>query len=50
LITPESDAQTAITRLLADDAGTTRQKNLLPELIEKVELMWDETIGTLTIG
>jgi colanic acid/amylovoran biosynthesis protein len=50
LITPESDARTAITRLLADDAGTTRQKNLLPELIEKVELMWDETIGALTIG
>jgi Polysaccharide pyruvyl transferase len=32
LITPESDARTAITRILADDAGTTRQQDLLPEL------------------
>jgi polysaccharide pyruvyl transferase WcaK-like protein len=50
VVTPESDPQAAITDLLADSAGTTRQKERLQELIDKVELMWDRTIDTLTGG
>jgi hypothetical protein len=48
VVTPETDPDAAITGLLSDSAGTTRQKERLQELIDKVELMWDRTIDTLT--
>jgi polysaccharide pyruvyl transferase WcaK-like protein len=48
LVTPESDPEAAIACLLSDTAGDTRQKERLPELVEKVDLMWDRTIEVLT--
>jgi polysaccharide pyruvyl transferase WcaK-like protein len=48
LVTPESDPEAAITGLLSDSAGDTRQKERLPELIDRVELMWERTIEVLT--
>jgi polysaccharide pyruvyl transferase WcaK-like protein len=48
LVTPESDPEAAITGLLSDSAGDTRQKERLPELIDRVELMWERTIDALT--
>jgi colanic acid/amylovoran biosynthesis protein len=50
LVTPESDPDAAITGLLSDSAGNTRQKERLPELIDKVELMWERTIDALAGG
>lgn len=47
IVTPESDPKAAITDLLSDGAGTTRQRARLPELIDEVELMWERTIDTL---
>jgi colanic acid/amylovoran biosynthesis protein len=47
LATPETDPLAAINRLLADTAGDSRQKDRLPELLEKVEQMWDQTIEVL---
>jgi polysaccharide pyruvyl transferase WcaK-like protein len=47
LVTPESDPATTITDLLSDSAGNTRQKDRLPELLDKVELMWERTIDAL---
>lgn len=46
--TPESDPEATITGLLSDDAGNTRQKDRLPELLDSVELMWERTIDVLT--
>lgn len=48
LITPESDPATAIAGLLSDSAGNMRQKDRLPELVEKVDSMWDRTVEALT--
>ena len=50
LVTPDSDPEAAIAGLLSDSAGDTRQKERLPELIDKVELMWDRTIEALTVA
>ena len=48
VVTPESDPEATITDLLSDSAGTTRQKDRQMELVDKVELMWERTIDTLT--
>jgi polysaccharide pyruvyl transferase WcaK-like protein len=48
VVTPGTDPQAAITALLSDSAGSTRQKERLQELVDKVELMWERTIDTLT--
>lgn len=48
VVTPESDPAATITGLLSDGAGSTRQKERLHELIDKVELMWERTIDALT--
>jgi colanic acid/amylovoran biosynthesis protein len=48
IVTPESEPEAAIAGLLSDSAGDTRQKERLPELIVKVESMWDRTIEALT--
>lgn len=50
VVTPDSDPLSVIERLLSDDAGNTRQKDRLPELVEKVELMWNQTIEVLEGG
>jgi polysaccharide pyruvyl transferase WcaK-like protein len=47
IFTPESDPESALTHLLSDSAGDTRQKDRLPELVDKVELMWEQTIEAL---
>lgn len=48
LVTPETDPKAAVTHLLSDNAGNTRQKDRLPVLIEKVDEMWQQTIEALT--
>lgn len=48
VVTPETDPYAAITDLLSDTAGNTRQQDRLPLLGEKVELMWAQTIEALT--
>jgi polysaccharide pyruvyl transferase WcaK-like protein len=48
VVTPGTDPHAAIAALLSDSAGSTRQKERLQELIDKVELMWERTIDTLT--
>jgi Polysaccharide pyruvyl transferase len=47
-VTPDTDPYAAITALLSDAAGNTRQKDRLPALLERVESMWSRTIETLT--
>lgn len=48
LVTPETEPDAAVAQLLSDTAGNTRQKERLPELIEKVDSMWDRTLEVLT--
>lgn len=48
LITPDTDPRAALSRLLTDDAGTARQRDQLPVLVDKVDAMWRRTIDTLT--
>lgn len=48
VVTPESDPEAVLTGLLSDSAGSTRQKDRQQELVDKVELMWEHTIDTLT--
>ena len=48
LVTPDGDPGAALTALLSDTAGDTRQKERLPELTARVELMWERTIETLS--
>jgi len=50
LVTAESDPHAAITDLLSDSAGNTRQKDRIQELNERVELMWERTIDALDVG
>jgi polysaccharide pyruvyl transferase WcaK-like protein len=48
LVTPDSDPEAAISRVLSDSAGNARQKDRLPELLEMVESMWDMTVEAFT--
>jgi Polysaccharide pyruvyl transferase len=48
LVHPESDPQDAVARVLSDSAGNTRQKDHLPELVEKVDTMWERTVEALS--
>lgn len=50
VITPDTDPGTALDGLLSDHAGDARQKDSLPALVEKVDLMWDQTIEVLNSG
>jgi polysaccharide pyruvyl transferase WcaK-like protein len=50
LVTAESDPHDAISTLLADGAGTQRQKDQAPKLLHQVEQMWTRTIDTLVGG
>ena len=47
LVTAESDPREAISKLLSDSAGTQRQKEQTPLLLQKVDQMWTRTIDTL---
>ncbi|MCV7152492.1 polysaccharide pyruvyl transferase family protein [Mycolicibacterium pyrenivorans] len=48
LITPETDPGAALSQMLADTAGHTRQKDRLPELVANVDSMWGRTIEVLS--
>jgi polysaccharide pyruvyl transferase WcaK-like protein len=48
LFTPEEDPAAMLAHVLSDSAGNIRQKELLPELVDKVELMWMQTVEVLT--
>ncbi|KUI29560.1 hypothetical protein AU196_04350 [Mycobacterium sp. IS-1742] len=50
VVTPDTDPAAALSGLLSDTAGDTRQKDRLPALVEKVDLMWDQTIEVLNGG
>lgn len=50
LVTSESDPHSAITQLLSDSAGTQRQKDQAPNLLQQVDHMWCRTIDTLVAG
>lgn len=50
VISPDTDPGAALCRLFTDNAGDTRQKDSLPALVEKVDVMWDQTIEVLRGG
>lgn len=47
LVTSDTSPQAAFDRLLADAAGTARQKDRIPEIVAQVDAMWDRTIEML---